>query len=127
MSTKIEKYTQQIEENDVMTSDYSQKRRNSRGEKIKSRNNRLLAVAAAGLLAVVGVSQVQYEHSKAPLRTITETVQPKDYENPSLVAGRAEQQFGVDKADFDLFAEASRLEHKYGQLYPGERLQVQVR
>jgi cytochrome c-type biogenesis protein CcmH/NrfG len=127
MSPKTEKLIHQYEQNEPMPDEESVARRGGRAERVESRNNRLLAAVAAGILAVVGVGQYQHDRSMPPMRTITETIQPKDYENPSLVVGRAEQEFGHDAADFNIQSEALRIANKYPQLFTGEKIQVQVR
>jgi hypothetical protein len=127
MTTKTESLINQYEQTETMSAADSQSRHGRRTERIDTRNKRLMAVAGLGIAALIGVSQVQYDRSMPPMRTITETVQPKDYQNPSLVAGRAEQELGHDAADFNLQAEALRIAGKYGQLYTGERIQVEVR
>jgi|SRR5581483_7181050 len=127
MSSKTENLIQAYGQAEPISGDKLRDRRQKSKEKQDRLKNRLLTVATVGILAVVGASEINHHLSMPPLRTVNETVQPKDYENPSLVAQRAEQELGRDPADFNVQQSALRIAENYGQLYPGERIQVQVR
>lgn len=91
------------------------------------RLNRFVSITAAGVIAVGGAFELMNYLTTPAGRTVTETVQPRDFQNPSLVAERAEARFGSDPSAFSIRDEASRIAEQYGQLRVGEQVKVHVK
>lgn len=109
-------------QNTPMDAEVSLARRRSAS---RERANRFVTYLVIGSLAVVGGAEAVYKLTQPKSHTVTELVRAGD--NPTTVAQRAEHQYGSDPQDYDVQSAAMAIADRYGDLQPGEIVEVTVK